>query len=184
MDIDPIRAIIEPCSKLLHALRGAGCKVIYLQTGFDADLHASGGPNSPYWFKSIALKLMRERPDCLEGKPLVFETRDAEIISELKPGKTDIVIKKQRYSGFRGTNLHETLFTSDIKYLILVGVATNVCVEATLRDAFFHNYFPIIVRDAVQHLGPDFCREATLYNVERYFGWVTTHEDVIRALEA
>jgi ureidoacrylate peracid hydrolase len=150
--------------------------------GFDLDLHACGGPNSPYWYKGTALSLMRSYPNLLGGKPLIFGTRDAEIIDELRRHEDDIIVKKQRYSGFRGKNFEQTLFTYNIKYLIFVGIATNVCVESTIRDAFFRNYFPIIVSDAVHQLGPAFCQEATLYNIERYFGWVTTTHNIIGAL--
>jgi ureidoacrylate peracid hydrolase len=182
VNVKPIQKIIKPCAKLLTAMRRTGCKIIYLQMGFDPDLHACGGSNSPYWYKSKALKLMRNRPDLLDGKPLVLGTHDSEIISELSPHREDIIIKKQRYSGFYGTDLEQTLFTYAIKYLIFVGVATNVCVESTLRDAFFRNYFPIIVSDGVHHEGPTFCQEATLYNIQKYFGWVTTTRHIIEAL--
>ena len=183
MDITPIREVIEPCRRVIDAMRSRGCKIIYLQMGFDEDLHASGGPNSPYWYKGTALRMMREHSELLDGKPLVFGTRDADFIPELKPKKDDIVIRKQRISGFYGTNLGQTLFTCDIRYLVFIGVATNVCVESTLRDAFFLDYFPILVSDAVHQVGPDFCQEATIYNVKTYFGWVTTAKRLIGALQ-
>jgi len=183
IDIRPIRQIIKPCRKVIDAMRSKGCRIIYLQTGFDPDLHASGGPNSPYWYKSPALRMMREHPESLEGKPVIFGTRDADFIPELKPEKGDIVIRKQRFSGFYGTNLDQTLFTYSIRYLVFIGVATNVCVESTLRDAFFLNYFPILVSDAVRQVGPDFCQQATIYNVKTYFGWVTTVERLLSTLQ-
>lgn len=182
VDIKSIQSIIRPCRNLINVMRKVGCKIIYLQMAFDPELHACGGPNSPFWYKGTALTLMRNRPDILKGKPLIFGTRDAEIISKLDPEKDDIIIKKQRYSGFYGTNLEQTLFTYNIKYLIFIGVAANVCVESTLRDAFFLDYFPIIVSDAVHHIGPTFCLEATLFNIERYFGWVTTTKNMIATL--
>jgi ureidoacrylate peracid hydrolase len=184
MDITPIRQIIEPCRNVVDTMRSNECKIIYLQMGFDQDLHASGGPNSPYWYKGKALRMMREHPEMLDGKPLVFGTYDADFIPELKPEKGDIVIKKQRLSGFYGTNLDQTLFTYSIKYLVFVGVATNICVESTLRDAFFRDYFSILVSDAVQTGGPDYCQKATLYNVKNTFGWVTTSQDLIKTLLA
>jgi len=183
VDIKPIQQIIEPCRKVIDATRSKGCKIIYLQTGFDPDLRASGGPNSPYWYKSPALRMMREHPDSLEGKPLIFGTREADFVPELKPEKGDIVIRKQRFSGFYGTNLDQILFTYTIRYLVFIGVATNVCVESTLRDAFFLNYFPVLVADAVRQVGPNFCQEATIYNVKNYFGWVTITSQLMTALE-
>lgn len=182
IDITPIRQVIKPCREVIDAMRARGCKIIYLQMGFDEDLHASGGASSPYWYKGTALRMMREHPQLLDGKPLIFGTHDADFIPELKPKKDDIVIKKQRLSGFYGTNLDQTLFTYDIKYLMFIGVATNVCVESTLRDAFFLDYFTILVSDAVHHVGPGFCQEATIFNVKTFFGWVTTVQKLLGAL--
>jgi ureidoacrylate peracid hydrolase len=33
-------------------------------------------------------------------------------------------------------------------------------------------YFALLLEDATHHAGPDFLRQATLWNVERFFGWV------------
>ena len=66
-----------------------------------------------------------------------------------------------------------------VTQLIFTGVATNVCVESTLRDAFFHEYGPILVADATMPAGPDSQQAATLFNVETFFGSVTTGRDVI-----
>jgi ureidoacrylate peracid hydrolase len=75
-----------------------------------------------------------------------------------------------------GTNLDIILGTYDIQYLVFVGTATNICVESTLRHAFFLDYFPILVSDAVAQAGPDLIQEATLLNVRSTFGWVITAE--------
>jgi ureidoacrylate peracid hydrolase len=68
------------------------------------------------------------------------------------------------------------------QYCIYIGVAMNVCVESTLRDGFFLDYWPVIVSDAVNHAGPSFTQEATLWNIEALFGWVTTTHDFLKAV--
>ena len=60
-----------------------------------------------------------------------------------------------------------------IRTLLFVGVATNVCVESTLRDAYHREYFPLMVSDATLAAGPG-QQEATEFNIERFFGWVTS----------
>ena len=112
------------------------------------------------------------------------ELEEAEIIDELKPHKEDIVIKKQRYDGFVGTNLELVLSTLRTRFLVFIGTATNVCVESTLRHAFFLDYFNILVSDAVSALGPDMLQEATIHNVQTRFGWVTTAENLLAGLGA
>jgi len=123
---------------------------------------------------------MRKKPE-FKGKFLIRGTWDEEIVDELKPQAGDIVIPKPRYSGFRGTNLDVVLKTYNITYLIFTGIATNVCVESTLRDAFFLDYWPIIISDAVNNAGPPFTQQATLWNIEALFGWVTTTGDFLKA---
>ena len=93
-------------------------------------------------------------------------------------------MRKSRYSGFCGTDLEAYLRAHNIKYLLFTGVATNVCVESTARDAFFAEFWPILVEDAMNHSGPDFNRQATLWNFEHALGWVTSADHVIAALGA
>jgi ureidoacrylate peracid hydrolase len=67
---------------------------------------------------------------------------------------------------------------------LFTGVATNVCVESTARDAHFSDFWPIMVEDAMSHSGPDFNRQATLWNFEHVLGWVTDSASVIAALQS
>jgi len=71
---------------------------------------------------------------------------------------------------------------SDGGTLIFTGIATNVCVESTLRDGFFLEYFGVVLHDATHHAGPDFMQQATLFNVEKFFGWVSTTADFCGAI--
>ena len=180
LDISGAQRIIEPCQRIINAAREKGIKIIYLQMGYSPDLSDKGPPESPYAYRAKVPILLRERPE-LKDKLYIYGTWGAEIIEELKPYQDDIVIKKQRYDGFVGTNLDIILRTLGIKYLIFVGTATNVCVESTLRRSFFLDYFPILISDAVSQKGPRMMQEATILNVQSTFGWVT---DSIRLIEA
>jgi ureidoacrylate peracid hydrolase len=181
-DISGIEKIIGTCRKIINAARKRGAKILYLQMGYSPDLSDKGPPESPYVYKAKVPILLRERPE-LKDKLYIYGTWGAEIIDELKPCKEDIVIKKQRYDGFVGTNLDIVLRTLGIKYLIFLGTATNICVESTLRRSFFLDYFPILVSDAVSQKGPRTMQEATIFNVQSTFGWVTDSVRLIRALE-
>jgi ureidoacrylate peracid hydrolase len=124
---------------------------------------------------------MRARPE-LKGKLLVEGTWDFEIVPELAPRPDDIVVLKTRYSGFAGTTLDSVLRVRDIRYLFFVGIATNVCVESTLRDAYFHEYWPVLVKDAAMQAGPPAAHEATIFNVESFFGWTLESESLVNTL--
>ena len=118
----------------------------------------------------------------LKDKLYIYGSWGADIIEELAPEPGDIVIRKQKYDGFIGTNLEIVLRTYGVKYLVFIGTATNICVESTLRHAFFLEYFPILVADAVSQLGPGATQDATIFNVQSNFGWVTTLENLLNAI--
>ena len=180
-DVGAARKVIENTLKLLDHGRAAGLTVIVLKNGWDAELKTAGGPSSPNWHKSNPLKTMRARPE-LAGKILTHGSWDYELVDELKPAAGDIVVPKSRYSGFCGTDLDNILRARNIRNLVFVGIATNVCVESTIRDAYHREFFCVLVADATAQSGPAFIQDATLYNVERFLGWVTTTDAICLAL--
>lgn len=182
IDLAPHQKIIDPIKKLIGAARSSGVKVIYTVHQYSPDLRESGGPNSPAWYKVPTVKRIREHPEWRD-KLLVRGVWGADIVEELKPQEDEIVVEKQRYSAFYQTNLDSILKTYDIKYLLFVGEAINICVEASIRDAFYIGYFPIVIPDACGYAGPPFTKDATIFNVKLLHGWVTTSGDVIKALQ-
>ncbi|HVY51231.1 MAG TPA: cysteine hydrolase [Devosia sp.] len=180
-DISGAPGAIAATGRLLAAARAAGVPVIYLQMGFAPDLADAGDPDSPAYHKELALILMRERPALL-GKLLVRGTWDWQIVDALRPEPSDIVLAKTRYDGFTRTGLDAQLRALGVRNLLFAGIATNICVESTARHAFFLEYWPILVEDAVNAAGPDFTRLSSLWAFENVFGWVTTSAAVAEAL--
>lgn len=169
--------------RIIEAFRHKRMKIIYLRMTYGPDLAEAGGPESPNYWKQGGRVAMRQHPEW-KGRFLTSGTWDWEIINELEPQLEEIIINKSRYSGFVRTELDTVLKTHNIKYIVFIGIATNVCVESTLRDAYFHEYFPVLVSDACGNIGPDFIQEATVWNVTSVFGWVTTSNDLIEALDS
>jgi ureidoacrylate peracid hydrolase len=180
-EIGPARVVIDQCRRILETARNAGMTIVYLQNGWDPELKNSGGPGSPNWHKSNPLKLMRERPE-LAGKILTEGSWDFAFVEGLEPQPEDFVVPKARYSGFCGTDLDNLLRSRDVRHLVFVGIASNVCVESTIRDAYFREYFCLFVRDATQASGPAFMQDAVIYNVETFLGWVTDTRSLCEAL--
>ena len=175
-DISGAAKVIENTKGVLEVARQAGVQVIYFQNGWDPDYVEAGGPGSPNFHKSNALKTMRARPE-LEGTLLARGTWDYELVDALKPQPGDIQLHKTRYSGFFNSQLDSVLRSRGIRNLVFVGIATNVCVESTLRDGFFLEYFGIVLEDATHQAGPDFVQKAAIYNIETFFGWVSSVAD-------
>jgi ureidoacrylate peracid hydrolase len=175
-DIAGAAGTIDKIRTVLNTARAAGVQVIYLQNGWDPDYVEAGGPGSPNYHKSNALKTMRARPE-LKGRLLARGGWDYALVDGLAPQPGDITLHKTRYSAFFNSQLDQILRARGIRNIVFVGIATNVCVESTLRDGFHLEYFGVMLEDATHHLGPDFTRQATVYNVEKFFGWVSTVAD-------
>ncbi len=183
VDLAPTQQVIPAIAELTRVTRDAGVQVVWLQNGWDAEQKEAGGPGSVNQLKGNSLKLMREKPE-LHGQLLTKGGWDYQLVKELVPDARDIVIPKPRYSGFTGTQLDSILRSRRIDTVLVCGTATNVCVESTIRDAYFKEYYPVLVRDACYQAGPDFIQQATIYNVEKFFGWTTSLADISEACAA
>jgi ureidoacrylate peracid hydrolase len=175
-DISGAAPAIAQINKAITAARASGMQVVFFQNGWDKDYQQAGGPGSPNYHKSNALKTMRRDPS-LEGTLLARGGWDYELVDALKPEPQDIIIHKTRYSAFFNTNLDSMLRARGIRTLVFTGIATNVCVESTLRDAFHLEYFSVVLADGTHHAGPDYIQQASLFNIETFFGWVSTVPD-------
>ncbi|ULL00799.1 pyrimidine utilization protein B [Bradyrhizobium sp. I71] len=179
-DISGAKAAITAIQDVVAVARGAGVPVIFFQNGWDADYVEAGGPGSPNWHKSNALKTMRKRPE-LQGRLLAKGGWDYALVDELQPKPGDIVVPKTRYSGFFNSQFDSMLRARGIRNLVFCGIATNVCVESTLRDGFHLEYFGVMLEDATHQAGPDYIQKASIFNIETFFGWVSSASDFRRA---
>lgn len=175
-DVSATAPVIANIQKALSTARAAGMPVVFFQNGWDPEYVEAGGPGSPNWHKSNALKTMRQRPE-LQGTLLAKGGWDYQLVDELKPQPGDMVVPKTRYSGFFNTNFDSLMRSRGIRNLVFTGIATNVCVESTLRDGFFLEYFGVVLADATHQAGPAFAQQAALFNIETFFGWVASVDD-------
>jgi ureidoacrylate peracid hydrolase len=179
-DIAGAKAAIAAVKETVDVARQAGVTVIYFQNGWDKDYVEAGGPGSPNWHKSNALKTMRKQPE-LQGSLLAKGGWDYALVDDLQPKPGDIVVPKSRYSGFFNSQFDSVLRARGIRNLVFCGIATNVCVESTLRDGFHLEYFGVMLEDATHQAGPDYVQKASVFNIETFFGWVSTTADFRRA---
>ena len=181
LDISHNLKVVEIIKKIIGAARASEVKVLYVVHHYSPDLHEAGGPNSGYWY-NIHMRGIREHPEW-QDKAIIRGTWGAEVVKEIEPQEDEIVVTKPKYNAFFGTDLDTTLKTFNIKYLAFVGVATNICVEAAIRDACSLDYFPILISDAAAPAGPPSAQEATINNVKLCFGWVTNSENFLNAIK-
>jgi ureidoacrylate peracid hydrolase len=179
-DVTPIQKMIDPIKKIRDKAREERVKVIYIVHVLSPDLREVG-PDSSFWYKSV--KFYREDPQW-QDKFIVRGTWGAEIVDALEPRQGDLIVEKPRFSAFFGTNLDTILKTHNLKYLFFTGCATNICIEASIRDAANLGYFPILISDASINNGPPFMQDSTIFNVKLCFGWVTDTENLLKVMTA
>jgi ureidoacrylate peracid hydrolase len=113
--------------------------------------------------------------------PAVLGTPGADFHPDFVPLTDDYVIEKTRYSAFIRTNFEADLRAMGIETLIMTGIATNVCVESTARDAYQRDFRVVMVEDCCATMSQE-AHEATLETFRRGFGGlVCKAEDVVAA---
>jgi ureidoacrylate peracid hydrolase len=188
IDIGPIQAAVRPTAQVLDAARAAGVRVIYLKMGLRPDLSDAGAPGSPNrgLHERFGVGQAVTAPDGTASGILVRDTWNTAILDELAPQPADIIVSKQRFSGFYQTDLDTVLRSLRIKYLVVTGCTTSVCVESTVRDAMFRDYMCLLLEDCMaEPVGADLPRsnhEASLFVLQLLFARVARSEDFLRAL--
>ena len=171
-------ALIPRINRLTAAARASGAMVLFTattnRTGEDrgrmADLFPAG-PRGPLLAEGTAGWRLHPDVERREDEPLVA---------------------KSRYSAFWRTDLDKLLRARSIDTLVLTGVWTNCCVEATARDAFFRDYRVVCVADGTAtgdladvghgaHAAEDVHR-LTLADLATHVGEVATVDDLVRRL--
>jgi ureidoacrylate peracid hydrolase len=188
LDISMIQSTVPPTSEVLASARQRGVAIIYLKMGFLPDLSDLGDVESPNRTRHLHFGVGQSlfAPDGTEGRILIRDTWNTDIVEELKPKIEDRIVYKHRFSGFFETELDAVLKRLGIKYLIVTGCTTSVCVESTVRDAMFRDYSCVLLADCMgEPIGnglPRSNHEASLLTIQTLFGWVSSSEAFARAL--
>ena len=183
-----IQAVVEPTRRVLDVARRHGVLIVYLAMQFNEDLSNAGSTDAPNRTRHLAFGVGQsiDAPDGSVGRVLIRDTWNTRILDELTPQHGDVVIPKHRYSGFFETNLDSVLRERGITSLVFTGCTTSVCVESTLRDAFYRDYHCLLLTDCcAEPIGNDQSRtnhDASLAMIEIMFGWTTDSNDFIKSL--
>jgi len=93
---------------------------------------------------------------------------DREIPEAVKPHDNDIVLEKPSASIFFGTNFEYMMHSRKINTLIFTGIATEIGIESSARDAANRGFYPVVVEDCVSSMDKD-AHERSLKNMAKLF---------------
>ena len=166
--------VIPNVARLIAAFRAQGRQVFFTRHG---PLLADG--------RDMIARRRRRDDEALAANdtPALWHrgTVEHELISQLVPGDGDLVVDKNTSSAFNSTGIEWLLRNMDIQVLVVVGTATDMCVETTARDAADRGFDVIIVEDGTATFDERHHR-AALSGFARVFGQVWSTDEVLHSL--
>lgn len=168
------QAIVPNVNRLADATRRFGCPVVWLRNVTNSAAFKSWTRH--YDRMTSSYIDMRRRELAKDGDGFKFW-------HEMDVRNRDRNVEKTRYSAFipGASNLANILGEYSADTLIICGVATNVCVESTARDAMMMNYRTIIIEDACAANTME-AHAASLNTLYLNFGDVQTTDQIINVM--
>jgi ureidoacrylate peracid hydrolase len=174
--IEAAKVILPKLKKLLDNGRKAGVPIIIIG-------HVGSSENEWYHSDVFLEHFQRthkgayvEYPVCEKGSSHV------DFMPEVQPLPGDCVVYKHRYSAFVNTDLDIILRSKGIRTVIVSGMATDVCSGGTARDAFYHNYYVVFLKDCNAGTTEE-AHNRECQMIDQWFGEVVDSSEVFKCWE-
>jgi len=167
LDLAAVQAMAARLPSLIDAARVAGVLVVFIRNVYstEGNLYLSDS-----WLEQAARRRggsYTQRDICAEG------SWEGDFYGNVRPRPGEPVVTKHRFSAFHNTDLETILKSHAIRTVVMTGVASNVCVETTAREAFVRDYYVVFLSDGTATYA-DEDHQATLRVIDRSFGEVTS----------
>lgn len=160
--------LLQRTGRVLNAVRAAGGTVIYVNVCFH--------PGFPDVICNSALFRT-----AVSRNAFVRGSAGARVVDELAPQAADFVVEHSRISAFHGNEIELILRKKGIEAIAVTGVATNVAVDHSVRDALQLGYDTILLEDCCCSSNADF-HEAALKTLRVLSSWVTVSDTFLERL--
>ena len=135
--------------------------------------------------RDMILRRQRRDSDSVDqsGSPTLWSkgSMEHQIVSTLSPRENELVVDKNASSAFNGTGIDQLLRNMKLDTLVVTGMATDMCVETTARDAADRGYNVIVVEDATATFFEEH-HIAALSAMARVYTQTWTTDQVLSAL--
>lgn len=154
---------IEPTRRLFAAARAAGLPILYTTSDTRPDS------------KPAAIRATNRRS--AKSDPSVFNIRP-----EFAPQPSDVVITKQRASGFFGTPLIAHLTQLGVQTVIVCGESTSGCVRATTVDGYSYG-FKMVMAEECCFDRSDMSHKINLFDLHHKYADVMHVDEIVKQLD-
>jgi nicotinamidase-related amidase len=158
--IAAVAAFTPKMAAFLDAVRALGVPVVHLQL-----INKEDDPRA-------------ERYD--GWLPVTKGSDGARIMAEFL-AEEDVVVEKNKDSGFFETELDERLQELGVDTIAITGMQTQICVQTTAADGFFRGYNVIVPSDAVVS-AHDEDRQRALDWLKSYCATILSSEELVQAI--
>lgn len=126
---------LQAARTALQAARSHALPVVFVRVGFRVGTPEVSSRNTSFAARA-------RQPGMEEHEPAT------QVVTELEPLPTEVVVVKRRVSAFTGSDLEVVLRAAGVDHLVLAGIATSGVVLSTLREAADRDYRLTVLADA------------------------------------
>lgn len=181
LDVKRMQCVVPIASRLLRMCRKAGMDVVHTVEAHSTNLSDLPLTKFKRGNKSVGQRIGDAGP---LGRIMVTSEGGTTIVEGVAPLDTEKVVVHSGKSAFFATDLDEYLRGKHITHLVIAGLTTEMCVEATIRDANDRGYECVLAVDATESYVPDLKRATidTITSQGGVLGWCAKTEDIMGGL--
>lgn len=177
-EVPASRGVIPNINRLAAEVRKLGATVIWVT---HANVHTRAGSDWDLFFDNFVADDVRQRT--IES--LAPDAPGQKVWREMDVDPSDILVVKNRYSALipGSSSLERILRGLRIENVLIAGTKTNVCCDATARDAMMLDFRVVMMSDCTAALSDDEHR-ASLETFIQQFGDVMSSDEILAVLRA
>ena len=182
LEIPDGRVVLPNVQRLVEACRDSGIPVIFTEFVYANTIpclrgdpfgpeHLPAEPGQPIGFGHAS-------SNCLVGPGAGEGAESATTVDALAPRENELVVQAHTYDKFYGTHLDLALRSRNIDRLMVTGITSDVCVNATIISASTRNYRVTAVTDGMATIH-DHIQQACFQIWENKFARLRTTDEVL-----